>query len=81
MNKDKFNKFIIIFLFLNPFLDAFTAIQLKYNIGFVTIGTLLRGLFFLIILLYMIKNNICRTYLVMFIIYVKKMIIKVSTIN
>ena len=70
MNKDKFNKFIIIFLFLNPFLDAFTAIQLKYNIGFVTIGTLLRGLFFLIILLYMIKNNICRKYLIIFIIYV-----------
>ena len=70
MNKDKFNKLIIVFLFLNPVLDAFTAIQLKYNIGFVTIGTLLRGLFFLIIVLYMFKNNICKKYLIMFIIYV-----------
>ena len=41
MKKDTFNKLLIIFL--NPILDAITAYQLKYNIGSITIGTLIRG--------------------------------------
>ena len=70
MKKDTFNKLLIIFLFLNPILDAITAYQLKYNIGAITIGTLVRGLFLYIIIFYMIKNNIKRKHLIVFILYV-----------
>ena len=70
MKKDTFNKLLVLFLFLNPILDAITAYQLKYNIGAITIGTLIRGLFLYIIVFYMIKNNIKRKHLIVFILYV-----------
>lgn len=70
MNKDKFYKLITVFLFLNPILDVITTYQTKYNFGYITIGTLIRGLFFLITLIYMFKNNIKRKYIIIFIIYV-----------
>ena len=70
MNNKLFNKLIIIFLFLNPILDAITAYQMKYNIGFMTVGTLIRGIFLYFVVFYMIKNDIKRKYLIGFIIYI-----------
>ena len=70
LSKKMFDRLLIIFLFLNPILDAITAYQLKYNIGSITIGTLIRGLFLYIIIFYMIKNNIKRKHLLVFIIYI-----------
>ena len=70
LSKKMFDRLLIIFLFLNPILDAITAYQLKYNIGSITIGTLIRGLFLYIIIFYMIKNNIKRKHLLVFVIYI-----------
>lgn len=70
MNKKFFDRLLIIFLFLNPVLDAVTAYQLKYNVGSITIGTLIRGIFLYIIVFYMLKNNIKRKHLITFIIYI-----------
>ena len=48
------NKIIIIFLFMQPFLDVLTSIQLNYNILNFYIASIIRILFMLFILIYMI---------------------------
>lgn len=70
MSNKRLNNLIIVFLFLQPIFDVITSIQIRNNIGFVTIGTLIRGLFFLLILAYLYKNNISKKYIFMFLIYV-----------
>lgn len=70
MKKEKLNKFILYFLLFQPILDVFTSIQIRNDIGLFSIGTLIRGLFFLFIIIYLYKNNIGKKYIFMFIIYV-----------
>ena len=48
------NKLIIIFLFMQPFLDVITSIQINYNIFNFYITSIIRILFMLFILIYMI---------------------------
>ena len=69
MTKEKLNKIIITFLLLNPLIDILTAMQLTNNIGFISISTLVRGLFFLAMLVYIYKSNFNKKYLFIFIIY------------
>ena len=44
------NKIVPILLVIFPFIDALTAIQVKNNIGFISIGGVIRGLFLLIVM-------------------------------
>lgn len=53
----KLDKLLIIFLFLNPFLDVITSIQIRNNFNFVSISLLCRGMFFLITLIYLFFNK------------------------
>ena len=69
MTKEKVNKIVITFLLLNPLIDILTAMQLTNNIGFISISTLVRGLFFLAMLIYIYKSSINKKYLFIFIIY------------
>ena len=69
MNK-RLNKIITFFLILQPVLDVITSIQIRNNISFLSIGAMLRGLFFLFVLIYLYKNNINRKYIYLFLIYV-----------
>lgn len=70
MNKEKFNKFIIIFLLIEPLIDVLTSFQIRNNIGLFSIGTIIRGLFFLFIIIYLYKNNYSRKSILLFLLYV-----------
>ena len=48
------DKIIIIFLFLQPILDVITSIQIRYNIMSIYIASVIRVIFMLFILIYMI---------------------------
>lgn len=61
-----FEYIVLIFLFLQPWLDAITCIQLKNNLSFITISSLVRGLFFCFALFYLIKSKINFKYLCLF---------------
>ena len=66
MDKEKFNKFIIIFLLIEPLIDVLTSFQVRNNIGLFSIGTIIRGLFFLFIIIYLYKNNYSRKSILLF---------------
>lgn len=70
MDSKKFNKIIMIFLILQPILDIITAYQIRNNINILSIGTVIRGLFFIFILYYLYKNNFNRKYILLFMSYV-----------
>lgn len=70
MDKEKFNKFIIIFLLIEPLIDVLTSFQVRNNIGLFSIGTIIRGLFFLFIIIYLYKNNYSRKSILLFLLYV-----------
>ena len=65
-----FNKFVYLFLLLSPVLDALTAIFKKsFDLPF-SIGTIIRGLFFLLVLVWLIKNYKNKKILMIFLLYV-----------
>ena len=70
VDKEKFNKFIIIFLLIEPLIDVLTSFQVRNNIGLFSIGTIIRGLFFLFIIIYLYKNNYSRKSILLFLLYV-----------
>ena len=56
-----FDKFVYIFLLLSPILDALTAICVKsFNINF-SIGTIIRGLFIVLTLIWLKYNSNRKT--------------------
>ena len=71
MNKyDKFlNKLVPILLIVFPFIDVLTSLQIRNNIGFISVGTLIRGLFLILIIIYLYRKNINKKILVIFILY------------
>ena len=48
------DKLILVFLFIQPFLDVITSIQIRYNFLSIYISSIIRVLFMLFILIYMI---------------------------
>ena len=64
----KINKIIMLFLLLGPFIDIVTSFQVKNNLS-LTIGTILRGLFFVFVIIYLYKNKISKKLVTLFIIY------------
>ena len=67
---DKFvNKIMPIIMILFPFIDVLTSLQLRNNIGFVSIGSIIRGILLIIIILYLYKKNINKKVLIFFILY------------
>ena len=62
-----FDKFIIIFLLLQPFIDAFTMLQIRYEVNNITASIIF--IFFMIMLLYIIKNKKLRKYGIIFSVY------------
>lgn len=63
------NKIVPILLVIFPFIDALTAVQVKNNIGFISIGGVIRGLFLLIVILYLYKKKVSKKIIFMFILY------------
>ena len=64
-----FNKFIYIFLFFSPILDALTSI-FKKNIDFpISLGTIFRGIFLLFILIWLKNNYKNKKILLLFALY------------
>lgn len=69
MNK-RLNKFITFFLILQPVLDVITSIQIRNEIGFLSISAIIRGLFLIFIIIYLYKNKINTKYIFLFTLYV-----------
>ncbi|MBQ9023716.1 MAG: O-antigen ligase family protein [Bacilli bacterium] len=71
MNKyDKFlNKLMPIILILFPFIDVLTSLQIRNNIGFISVGTLIRGIFLILIIIYLKKKNVNNKILFVFGLY------------
>ncbi len=67
--KNLFDKLIIIFLIMQPFIDAVTCIQIKSHISFLSISSIIRGIFFVLILIYLIKQKINIKCIIYFMIY------------
>ena len=63
-------KIILLFLLLSPILDMIVGIELRLFPNAFSIGTLIRGLVFILMIYYLYKNNINRKYLVLFFVYV-----------
>ena len=81
----KFNKFldkfVYVFLILSPILDALTSIFVRnINLPF-SIGTIIRGIFLLLVLIWLKNNYIHRKVLLIFIIYVLLAIMYYFSIN
>ncbi|MBQ7104280.1 MAG: O-antigen ligase family protein [Bacilli bacterium] len=53
MKLDK-NKLIYLFLLLQPFIDLVTSIMTRFEIGFISIGVVIRGLFILFMIIYLL---------------------------
>ena len=65
-----FDKFVYIFLLLSPFLDAVTSIFVRnINLPF-SIGTIVRGIFLLFVLIWLKNNYKNNKVLILFILYV-----------
>ena len=70
MDKNKlFNKFVLAFIILNPILDFLSIIQDKYLKFPVSIGLIIRGLFLLVVFIYLFRNKDNRKLLLFFLIY------------
>lgn len=70
MDKKKiFDKFIVLFILLSPILDLFSCIQSKYLNLPVSISFVIRGLFFVLIFIYLIRKQDNRKILILFLIY------------
>ncbi|MBR2603805.1 MAG: O-antigen ligase family protein [Bacilli bacterium] len=70
MDKNKlFDKFIMIFLIISPILDFFAYVQKEYIKFPISISLIIRGLFLLIIFIYLIRKQDNRKILLFFLIY------------
>ena len=72
MAKNKLVKLLYIFLILHPIMDLGTALMTRFEIGMVSIGVILRGLFLFLMLVYLFffnsskykKKSICYIFLI-----------------
>ena len=65
-----FDKFVYIFLLLSPILDVLTAVTSKnFNLGF-SIGTIIRGLFVILSLVWLKYNSNRKKIILLFLLYV-----------
>ena len=55
--KEKLIKILYIFLLLHPILDLVTALMTRFNVGFISIGIVVRGLFLALLLIYFFFFN------------------------
>ena len=67
--KKIFDNFMLIFILMQPFIDALTCIQIKSNINILSVSVIFRGLAFLIILVYLIIKKDNRKSIFFFLIY------------
>mgnify|MGYP004625419739 CR=1 FL=1 len=67
--KKNFNNFILLFILIQPFIDALTCIQIKSNFQFLSISVIFRGIAFVTILIYLIIRKDNRKSILFFIIY------------
>lgn len=71
MNKKKFfDNFILLFILIQPFIDALTCIQIKSNLNVLSISVILRGLAFLVILIYLVLKKDKRKSIFFFLVYI-----------
>lgn len=63
------NKLVPILLILFPFIDVLTSLQIRNNIGFISIGTIIRGIFLILIIIYLKKKKINNKVLIIFTLY------------
>lgn len=68
-SRDIFDKMVIMFLVLQPFIDAITCIEIKSNISFLSVSSIVRGIFFVIVITYLIREKINLKCTMSFIIY------------
>lgn len=67
---DKAKKYLLVlFLVCQPLLDALTCIQIKNNWSFISISSLVRGLFFLYVLYYLWKEKKDRKIIYLYLVY------------
>ena len=67
--KKIFDNFMLIFILIQPFLDALTCIQVKSNFQFLSVSVVCRGIAFVTILIYLIIRKDNRKNILFFIIY------------
>ena len=67
--KKIFDNFMLIFILIQPFLDALTCIQVKSNFQFLSVSVICRGIAFVTILIYLIIRKDNRKSILFFIIY------------
>ena len=76
-----FDKFVYIFLLLSPILDALTAFTAKnFNMSF-SIGTIIRGLFIILSLVWLRYNSNRKKIIILFLLYVLLAIIYYFGLN
>ena len=63
------NKLVPILLILFPFIDVLTSLQIRNNIGNISIGTIVRGLFLILVIIYLKRKNVNNKLLFIFIFY------------
>ncbi len=63
-------KIILYFLLLQPFLDILISLQQRYLPNTISIGLIIRGIFFFIIFVYLFKNHGNRKYLYSYLIFI-----------
>ena len=56
-SKKIFDKLIILYIFLQPFIDAITMYQIRSTLNIPSISVVLRGLFLIIIVVWLYKNS------------------------
>jgi len=57
MKKKKINNLIILYLVIQPIIDSLTYLMIRYDANLPTISSIIRGLFFLFIIIYLYKTN------------------------
>ena len=76
-----FDKFVYVFLLLSPILDALTAFTVKnFNLSF-SIGTIIRGLFVILSLIWLKYNSNRKKIIILFLLYVLLAIIYFFGLN
>lgn len=68
--KKFFDNFILVFILMQPFIDALTCIQIKSNLNILSISVVFRGLAFLIILMYLVFKKDKRKSIFFFLVYI-----------
>ena len=68
--KKFFDNFMLVFILVQPFIDALTCIQIKSNLNILSISVIFRGLAFLMILIYLVFKKDKRKSIFFFLVYI-----------